>query len=88
MLNLAAETQGALRHGHEVVFTENSVKVMEEAGKRLTYRESRTKVTFSLDQRAHLTLTVHRSARRELAALLERHDCADEGTEGLERFAA
>ncbi len=41
-------------------------------------------MTFALDERAHLALTVHRGARGELAALLERHDCADEGTERLE----
>jgi hypothetical protein len=45
------------------------------------YRESRTKVTLFLNQSAHLALTVHRSARRELAALLERHDCLYERTE-------
>ena len=41
-------------------------------------------MTFFLDQRAHLTLTVHRSARRKLAALLERHDCVYEGTKAFE----
>jgi len=55
-------------------------------GSDMTYRECRTKVTLPLDERAHLALAVHRGARRELAALFERHDCFDEGTDGLVRM--
>lgn len=45
------------------------------------YSESRTKVTLLLHQSAHLALTVHRSARGELAGLFERHDCVYNGLE-------
>lgn len=47
------------------------------------YRECWTEGAFLLNQRAHLSLTVHRSARRELAALLESHDCVNERTNAL-----
>jgi hypothetical protein len=50
----------------------------------VAYRESWTEGAFLLDQSAHLPLTVHRSARRELAALLESHDCFDNGTETVD----
>src|SRR5690349_15722133 len=43
-------------------------------GKSLTYCESRSEMSFFLHERAHLTLTVHRSARGELTALFEGHD--------------
>ena len=47
----------------------------------LTYRESWTKGTFLLNQGAHLPLAVHRSARREFAALFESHDSVDKGAD-------
>lgn len=53
----------------------------EEMG--AAYRECWTEGAFLLNQRAHLSLTVHRSARRELAALLESHDCVNERTNAL-----
>lgn len=40
-------------------------------------------MTLLLDQSAHLALTVHRSARGELAGLFERHDCGCNGLEAV-----
>ena len=40
-------------------------------GKAKAYRQSGTETSLLFDQRAHLTLSVHRSARREAASFTE-----------------
>jgi hypothetical protein len=46
-----------------------------EGRQGVTYRQRGTKMSLLLSEGAHLALTVHRSARRELAALLHGHGC-------------